>query len=175
MEMKTKKMILLLCSLVTLWACKSARMGVVENEPPEIDGLAHTIIYKTTRDFTRFVPVIMNKERTEIVSYPAPSDLISNGELTLPTPLADGYLLDNRGISPDVAFTSYTYDEYVSLKEPPSTQKLLSQIIEKYPLVDIRFCGARLDYKSIEQLNNLIKENFPGCEKPLYPPMQITE
>ena len=173
--MKPNKRIMILCSLVLLGACNSAKKGLVENIPPDIDGLPQTIIYKTTRDFTRFVPVIMNKERTEIVSYPAPSDLISNGELTLPTPLADGYLLDNRGISPDVAFTSYTYDEYVSLKEPPSTQKLLSQIIEKYPLVDIRFCGARLDYKSIEQLNNLIKENFPGCEKPLYPPMQITE
>ena len=166
---------MILCSLVLLGACNSAKKGLVENIPPDIDGLAQTIIYKTTRDFTRFVPVIMNKERTEIVSYPAPSDLISNGKLLLPTHLVNGYLLDNRGISPNVAFTSYTYDEYSKLKEPPSIKKILSEIIEKYPLVDIRFCGPRLDYKSIDQLNNLIKADFPGCEKPLYPPMQITE
>ena len=36
------------------------------------------IIYKTMDDFFDYVPIIMNAEKTEIISYPAPSDVFLN-------------------------------------------------------------------------------------------------
>ncbi len=57
-------------------------------------------IYKTRKDYSRLVPVLMDETRTRIVSYPTPTDLKTNGKLAYPTPLENGYWLDNRGISP---------------------------------------------------------------------------
>ena len=66
------------------------------------------------------VPVLMEEGRTRILAYPAPSDLKTGDVLCLPTPLEDGYLLDNRGIGLNVAFLAYTYEEYSKFTEPPS-------------------------------------------------------
>ena len=38
-------------------------------------------IYKTRKDYSRLVPVLMDETRTRIVSYPAPTDLKTNGKL----------------------------------------------------------------------------------------------
>jgi hypothetical protein len=104
------------------------------------------------------VPVMMNVARTEIESYPAPTDLKSGGTLCLPTRLADGYLLDNKGIGPRVAFLSYTYEEYAALTEVPSMETLLQHIVDKNPLLTWRYYGRRSDYTDIvKQLNELIQ------------------
>ena len=118
-------------------------------------------VYKTKADYFYNVPVIMNNERTAITSYPAPTDLVYGGQLRLPTPLIDGWLLGNRGIGPNVAFLSYTYEEYAQMSTAPSMAELLSHIIEKYPLTAWHFCGPRADYTDIvPQLNQLIKDDF---------------
>jgi len=122
------------------------------------------IVYKTVKDYSGLVPVIMNNERTQIVSYPAPSDVFFKGKLAKPTPLKDGYWLDNRGINQNVAFTSYTYEEYSALKETPLMNVLLSKIIDKYPLKELIGCGPRSKYSNeTEDLNKLIDRRFEGC------------
>lgn len=63
-------------------------------------------IYRTNGDYRDKVPVNLDAARSTVVSYPAPTDLTA-----LPVQLADGYLLDLRGIGPNTAFTSYTYAE----------------------------------------------------------------
>jgi hypothetical protein len=45
------------------------------------------IIYKTTANFNNMVPIIMNAEKTEIASFPAPGDLKYKGKIALPTVL----------------------------------------------------------------------------------------
>lgn len=113
------------------------------------------IIYKTTRDYSRNVPVTLNADGTKIVSYPAVSDVRS---LPYPTPLADGFLLDNRGIGQHVAFLSYTYEEYAALSKTPTAAELFEKIIDKHPLVEIHFCGNRYQYKNlVEELNAQIR------------------
>lgn len=113
------------------------------------------IIYKTTRDYSRNVPVMLDADGTKIVSYPAVSDVRS---LPYPTPLADGYLLDNRGIGQHVAFLSYTYEEYAALPETPTSDELFEKIIDKHPLVEIHFCGNRYRYKNVvDELNEQIR------------------
>lgn len=124
------------------------------------------VVYKTIKDYTNLVPVIMNSEKTKIVSYPAPSDVYYQGKLAKPTALKNGYLLDNRGINENVAFLNYTYEEYSRLSEAPSQKEMLSRIAEKNPLKELIDCGLRTQYKDeVSELNTLIDRNFPGCKR----------
>ena len=113
------------------------------------------VVYKTTKDYSRNVPVGLSADGTRVVSYPAVSDVCG---LPYPTPLADGYLLDNRGIGRDVAFLSYTYEEYAALPATPSPEELLEKVIDKHPLLEIHFLGNRYQYKDIvRELNERIE------------------
>ena len=169
-----KKIIGTLILAALLFSCKSGKNISQKNNDMSVSAVEQTIIYKTIRDFSQLVPVIMNDDRTQIVSYPAPTDLLYNGKPALPVQLINGYLLDNRGIGTNVAFTSYTYAEYAALKEVPSIEVLLSKIVEKYPLAEMYFCGRRDSYKNIDELNKLINNGFPNCQKAQIKVMQIT-
>ena len=164
------KPILCICSLILLFAflsCKTTRLTqntVLVSAPSDSEPVA--IVYKTTKDYSNLVPVIMNDERTKIVSYPDPLDLLTDGKLAVPTPLNQGYLLDNRGINENVVFLSYTYENYSRLKEVPAMSELISKIIDKYPLSALIYCGARSEYQNdIGKLNELIDNGFTGCKK----------
>ena len=85
-------------------------------------------VYKTKGDYSHLVPVLMDDSRTQILSYPHPRDLFIGGKLCLPTLLNDGYWLDNRGIGRNVAFLSYTYEEYSRLSSAPSMEEHISEI-----------------------------------------------
>ncbi|MDR0547339.1 MAG: hypothetical protein LBG77_07135 [Dysgonamonadaceae bacterium] len=120
-----------------------------------------TLVYKTTADFYNNVPILMNRERSEIVSYPDPADLSYQAK---PTLLKNGYLLDNRGINENVVFLNYTYETYSRLPEAPSLQELKANILSKYPLTELIDCGNRYQYKNIEEeINRLIDNGFAGC------------
>ena len=133
---------------------------------PSNRALAHVIIYTTKADYSNLVPVTMNSERTKIVSYPAKSDIRLSAK---PVALADGWLLDRRGIGPNTVFTDYTYEEYSSLEKTPSASQLMEHIIEKYPLLELRDCGT--EHLSLDQLNDLIRSGLKGC-KTMIPPMR---
>lgn len=122
------------------------------------------IVYRTTKDYSDNVPIILDETKTQIVSYPAPSDVRYN---PVPTQLDKGYLLDNRGIGKNVVFTSYTYEEYAALEKTPSKEELLAHIIDKDPISEMWQCGYRHQYGSdiVEVLNKLIKKGFTGCTK----------
>jgi hypothetical protein len=118
------------------------------------------IVYKTKMDYSLLVPVILSKERTSIVSYPDISDIRTKDGFTIPTPLAGGYLLDNRGIGPGVAFLSYTYESYWALQRTPPAAELLGKIIDRDPLVEMYDCGNRSKYLNIvKELNEIILNN----------------
>ncbi len=124
---------------------------------------APIVIYKTTRNLSDFVPVIMNREKTVIVSYPDRMDI---NEVNKPTTLINGYLLDNRGINENVAFLKLTYEAYKNLDKNPTPEKLINLIQEKYPLSEMYFCGNRSNYQDlIPELNALIANGFPTCNK----------
>lgn len=121
------------------------------------------IIYRTYKDYNNNVPVIMDETKTRIVSFPAPSDVRG---IPTPTILAEGYLLDNRGIGKNAVFTSYTYEEYAALDATPSQEELMARIIDKEPFAEIWLCDRRHTYKNlIKDLNKLIKSGFVGCTK----------
>jgi hypothetical protein len=116
----------------------------------------------------------MNSEKTKIISYPGPTDVFYKGKLAKPTPLKNGYLLDNRGINENTVFLNYTYEEYSRLTEAPSLQEMILRVAEKNPMVEIIDCGLRYQYKDeVKELNALIDANFPGCKKVIIKPHSI--
>jgi hypothetical protein len=160
------KCLILVCVLFIV-ACKPnkqiAATMEVENNATESMVNKPTIVYKTTKDFSDFVAVIMNTERTKIVSYPAPTDLSLNSK---PTKLKNGYLLDNRGISENTVFLNYSYEVYINLKTAPSLAEMQKNILEKYPLTEMFLCGSRYSFKDeVSELNALIDARFKGCKK----------
>ncbi|MDD4921296.1 MAG: hypothetical protein PHS30_02330 [Bacteroidales bacterium] len=127
---------------------------------------APVIIYKTKKDYSQYVPVIMNAEKTRIMSYPHPTDLFFRGKPAYPTPLDKGYFLDNRGIGIHVAFLNYTYEIYSQLKDAPSMEQLMKNLLDKSPLLELWNCGSRAGFKDeVKELNALIKKGLPGCHQ----------
>ena len=125
------------------------------------------IIYKTRSDYSKYIPVILSEDKTRIISYPDVKDVYFNGELSYPTPLEDGFLLDNRGIGPDAAFLDITYEQFSHMEKTPSADELFTRIIDKDPLLIMYQCGERKQYKEIEsELNELIMSGkFTSCKK----------
>lgn len=167
------KPILCICSLIlilTFSSCKTTHISqnqVVTTSSSLSEPLV--IVYKTTKDYSNLVPVIMNDDRTKILSYPDPIDLISDGKLTIPTTLSQGYLLDNRGINENVVFLSYTYEAYSRLTEVPTMAELILSIVDKYPLSALIYCAPRSECQNdTNKLNTLIDNGFIGCKKMIY-------
>lgn len=166
------KPILSICTLILILpfsSCKTAHIPKTATQFVAADlsiSEPLCIVYKTTKDYSNLVPMLMNDERTKIVSYPDPTDLFCDGKLAIPTPLNQGYLLDNRGINENVVFLSYTYQIYSQLKELPSMDELILSIVDKYPLTAIIYCGPRSKYENnVQKLNALIDIGFIGCKK----------
>lgn len=123
--------------------------------------LSHIVIYKTTKDYRHNVPVTLSEDKSQVVSYPHPTDLFVGEDLALPTQLDNGYLLDNRGIGKNVAFLTYTYEEYSNLQTLPSLRELYENIIDKDPLTELWDCGTKANFPDIEkQLNEWINNNM---------------
>lgn len=142
--------------LVILAACKG--QNKIPFKPDFVNVSAPpTLVYKTKADYNNLVPVLLSDDKTEIISYPHPSDIKVGNALSLPTLLNNGYLLDNRGIGLNVAFLKLTYEEYSKLESAPTLKELYDLIIDKDPLLELCNCGnskAFTDKK--EQLNKVI-------------------
>jgi hypothetical protein len=120
------------------------------------------IVYKTLEDFYDNVPVAISYDGNDLVSYPDPSDITPE---QMPLVLTDGYLLDRRGISNNVAFTSYSYEEYAALKTVPSKQQLMKSIVSKAPLKEIYRLPMTIGEAVADTaaVNDLIRGGFEGC------------
>lgn len=141
---------------------------------PVVSATASALVYKTRKDYSRYVPVILNDEKTKIVSYPDPSDIYYQGKLSYPTPLDNGFLLDNRGIGPNVAFLKLTYEAYSQLKGSLTMQQMMDSLLDKTPLLELWNCGPRDHFKDeVNDLNALIKKGFPDCDKLVKGPVFI--
>ena len=120
------------------------------------------LVYKTKADYNNLVPVILSADKKSIISYPHPNDLkAGNGNYPLPALLSNGYLLDKRGIGPNIAFLNMTYKEFAALENAPSLQEMYDNIIDKDPLTELCNCGNKsaFDEDIEKQLNELIESN----------------
>jgi hypothetical protein len=127
------------------------------------------IVYKTKSDYSKNIPVILSDDKTRIVSYPDVKDIYFKERLAYPSVLDHGFFLDNRGISPNVAFLSITYEQYSKMDKTPSSTELFELIIDKDPLVEMFQCGNRSKYSDSDienELNKLISSgNINTCTK----------
>src|SRR5207248_199510 len=131
---------LVYCLILTLAGCAPA----VDYSPPP------AIVYMTRGDYSDKVPVMMSEDRKTILSFPDLADLRRDSLKSLPVQLVNGYLLDNRGIGPQVAFLRLNYDEYAGLKQPPTPDQLISNLLDTDPIVEMYNCGNRNAYKNIK-------------------------
>ena len=161
------KLLIMMVLALTITSCKATNSDKTEQETEgTVSALPSTIVYKTTADYSNLVPVIMNADKSTILSYPSRADLGCNGNFTIPTKLNNGYLLDNRGISTNVAFLTYTYEEYCALESEPTIAELMMNIKDKNPLVELIYCAPRNEFNNIvDDINKLIDNGFEGCKK----------
>lgn len=92
--------------------------------PVSASELPRAIIYKTSGDYRDNVAIQLDAGGN-VVSYPAPGDLRGSA----PIEVADGFLLDRRGISRNTAFTTYKRAEYMSLPAAPTPSQLKAAVI----------------------------------------------
>lgn len=147
-------------------SCGSTKNVSKKNSKKEIVGRTYsqappTYIYKTKNNYNSNVPIILSDDKTRIISFPDPDDVYYQGKLAEPVNLEQGYLLDVRGISKNVAFISLTYEEYSKLGKAPSADKLMLMIIDDDPLEELFNCSNyyRLGDK-VDSVNNLIENNL---------------
>lgn len=123
--------------------------------------MPRVVVYKTRADYSNHVPVTMDDNKSSIVSYPDPVD-IKPGKR--PTQLQDGYLLDNFGISRNVVYLDYTFEEYAALPQVPEMETLMQHIMERNPLTEYYLSGdsypRNAEGRSVEMLNRAISEGL---------------
>ena len=157
---------IVLSGLVTFYLCSCCPCEYSSGGSPEKKktntgsaALAPCIIYKTRADYSKNVPVTLSGDKSKIVSYPDRKDVYFQDQLAYPTELEKGFLLDNRGIGPDVAFLDFTYEEYSSLEQTPSAGELMNHILDSDPLLQMYQCGNRSDFSDIvKELNARIRD-----------------
>lgn len=151
-------------ALITATGCKTGG-SIVQKRPAAtsmnkeqqmIAGLP-ALVYKTKGDYRNYVPVLLSEDKSRIVAYPDPKDIRPGKDL--PSILANGYLLDNRGIGKHVAFLRMTYAEYARLPEAPAMDDLEDMILDKSPLVELYNCGLRNQYKDPEADLKILIQN----------------
>lgn len=161
----SKKTLVLLLSVIigfSMASCKCQKnCKKTEVNEASVSIIAPVVIYKTNGDFNKNVPVMMSDDKTDILSYPDITDMYYAGKLAYPTQLANGYLLDNRGVSKNVAFLSYTYEEYSKLPQTPSKEELMKKIISKNPLTELYKCD-KMPKNDIQKINEFIKAGLPN-------------
>ena len=129
---------------IGMTACRSTSPATSDTSLPASQptgAMPNAVVYQTNGDYADNVAVSLNDDGTALVSYPDPRDITTQSH---PIKLADGWLLDRRGITPTTAFLSYTYKEYAALPFCPSPEELMSRIIPGSQVTEIRVLPIKL-------------------------------
>jgi hypothetical protein len=126
------------------------------------------IVYKTRADYSHNVAIQLSEDKSRIVSFPDVTDIRKLEKRVYPTPLENGYLLDNRGIGPDVAYISLTWQQYADLPETPTPAIIFKLILDADPILEMYDCGVKSQYaEPIEEMNRLIRDGEIKLKKRL--------
>lgn len=148
--------------MIFLFSCAP----LVDLSQVEFDG-PPTVIYKVSDGFVNLVPVVLNKEKTKVVAYPAPKDMYNpKGELRFPTPLGKGYYLDQIGVGLNTAYISLTIEEYAQMETPPTLDSLYQLIIDKDPFKRMYNLGNRKQYLDEDVVKEIVSSGkFKSYER----------
>ena len=153
-EMKSKRISIIysLVFVASTFCLASFRLASITS--PSI------IIYKTKRDYSKYVPVTLSADKDKVVSYPDINDVYYEGQLSYPVALAKGYWLDHRGIGRNTAFIKLTYEDYSKLPQTPSPAELYTMILDSNPFLRIYDMGDRANFKEpVPDINRIIENN----------------
>ena len=166
-----KKVNLLLIGVfIIMLSCNTTKMteSTASSFTPDYTPGPKTIIYKTKKDYSKNVPVILSDDKSKIVAYFGTSDLTYKGATAFPTQLDDGFLLDNIGISQNVAYTSLLINTYTKSMKAWTVKELFELIIDDDPLEIMYNCGNRNKFtEEKKELNEIIndKNKLKNCKK----------
>ena len=167
MKIRTYFVLALITSLIAFISCCTYRVDAKKKKSSIEVTSAQAIIYTTRNDYSKLVPIILTPDKKGIASYPDIKDVYYKGSLAYPTSLHKGYLLDNRGISVNVAFIKLTYEQYAALQLTPAADELMKKVVDKNPVDKMFACGQRSNFANvIDDLNALIdNDNFSGFKR----------
>ena len=120
--------------LIPFSGCKSGKGTAVadDNLQPVVKNIGgnstmypRATIFTMSGDYADKVAVTFNPDGT-LAYFPDPMDITAN---SAPYSLGNGWYLNRQGLSPNSVFTEYTFDEYKSLKKPPTHQQLKDAVI----------------------------------------------
>ncbi len=137
----------------------SAVIGMSPLTGGKASAYPHARIYRTTAPSDSLVPITLSPDGATVISYPAPGDLSS-----VPARLTGGWMLDSRGITPQSAFTGFTYREYKALPAAPSPARLLSSVEPGVKVSEIVELPFRIGQATPAMADSLIRAGLPGCK-----------
>lgn len=144
-------------------ACQTPKKTVVETgRMPANAGVPapHVLVYKTRSDYSKLVPVTLSDDKSVVLSYPHPGDLLVGGKLLEPASLKDGYWLDRKGIGRNTAFIRLSYSEYAALPAAPDAEELLKMVVDPDPFIELYDCGLWSGFDNpVKELNAMIRKN----------------
>ena len=143
---------LFICITVAGFTIGNSAFAQVRKSKPSVSGVKAApgaLVFKTRKDYSNHVAVILSDDKKTIVSYPDPKDITKENNYLRPTKLKKGYLLDNRGVGPNVAYLKMTCAQYAALPKPPSLNALMNMIIDKNPMTELYNCGNRYVFKNV--------------------------
>jgi len=152
-SMKVSRIFIALFSLALLAlssCCVCKKQGHQQASIAQLPG-PQVIIYQTKKDCSKLVPVILSDDKKSVISYPDIRDIVQNGKYPYPTPLNNGFYLDNRGISANVAFIRLSYEEYAALPSTPTADELYGMILYKDPVRKMYACGLKNKFTDLEK------------------------
>lgn len=115
------------------------------------------MVYKVKKPFHGFVPVVLNEDKSDIISYPGKEDALHILERGIALQLQEDYWLDKQGIQAHSVFLSKTLEEWKNLTVIPTPREMMALIQIQEPFAELCDCGNAYTFKNIEQeLNQLI-------------------
>ena len=119
---------------------------------------ASVIVYKTKRDYSGLVWAYLSSDKTQIIAYPAPKDILSE----VPVALHNGYY--SGVLNANSAIINLKISSYAKLPTPLTPKQMYSLIVNKDPFSEMYNCGQKTANVDPNYINTLIDTNKLGSE-----------
>ena len=119
---------------------------------------ASVIVYKTKRDYSGLVWAYLSPDKTEVIAYPAPKDILSE----VPVALHNGYY--SGVLNQNSAIINLKISSYAKLPNPLTPIQMYSLIVNKDPFSEMYNCGQNGTDTDPAHINTLIDTNKLSSE-----------
>ena len=117
----------------------------------------NVIVYKTKRDYSGLAWVYLSSDKTQVISFMDPKDILNQ----LPVKLNSGYY--SGVLNMNTAIINIKIDAYSKMAHPLTPKQLFSLIINDSPFSEMYDCGSKGKI-DVDHINSLIDTNKLGSE-----------